>query len=344
MIIEGYYQYPGRAAQEAARVTLGELDASLVLARHDAGSQAFMLAQVEVSQALGSIPLTLTFPDGGRFRPADDALFRAWVAQHKPPGLVYRLEKYKRGALFTLLATVLVALSYVYVVLPWLSATVALHIPTAVEQQLGEHTLALLERTELAPSTLPEARQQALQRLFEQAQPPEMRQERTPLRLRLMSAPDIGPNAFMLADGTLIVSDELVKLSRHDDGLVAVMLHEMGHHAYRHSMRMLVRSSLVSLTFMWVTGDVSGVGDTLLQSAAFVNELQFSRDMEREADAWAIAEMQRQGRSLQAMQDIYQQLMAASEKEHHIERIMPDWLSTHPDMQQRLDAIKAHQK
>lgn len=191
----------------------------------------------------------------------------------------------------------------------------------------------LLERTELAPSTLPEARQQA--------QPPEMRQARTPLRLRLMSAPDIGPNALMLADGTLIVSDELVRLSHHKDGLVAVMLHEMGHHAYRHPMRMLVRSSLVSLTFMWITGDVSGVGDTLLQSAAFVNELQFSRDMEREADAWAIAEMQRQGRSLQAMQDIYQQLMAVSEKENHIGRVMPDWLSTHPDMQQRLDAIKA---
>ncbi|MGL9734399.1 MAG: M48 family metalloprotease [Symbiopectobacterium sp.] len=35
----------------------------------------------------------------------------------------------------------------------------------------------------------------------------------------------------MLANGTLIVSDELVKLSHHDDGLVAVMLHEIGHHA-----------------------------------------------------------------------------------------------------------------
>ncbi|MGL9750559.1 MAG: hypothetical protein ACR5LC_02875 [Symbiopectobacterium sp.] len=41
------------------------------------------------------------------------------------------------------------------------------------------------------------------------------------------------------------------------------------------------------------------------------------------------------------MQDIYQQLMAASEKEHHLGRVMPDWLSTYPEMQQRLDAIKA---
>ncbi|MGL9734398.1 MAG: DUF7092 domain-containing protein [Symbiopectobacterium sp.] len=148
-----------------------------------------MLEQVEVLQALGSIPLTLIFPDGGLFRPADDTVFLAWIAQHKSPSLgVSAGEVQKWGTLFALLATVLVALSYVYVVLPWLSATVALHIPTAVEQQLDEHTLALLERTELALLTLPEARQQALQRLFEQAKPPEMRQARTPIRLYLMSA------------------------------------------------------------------------------------------------------------------------------------------------------------
>lgn len=342
MIIEGYYQYPGSAAREAARLALSELDASLALECDQRASQPFLLEGIQISDALGSIPLTLTFPDGGRFTPGDDAAFRAWLARHRNPGLIHRLEKHKRGVLLTLLATVLVTFSYVFVLLPWLSATVAQHIPSVVEQRLGEHTLALLERADFKPSTLPVEQQQALQRLFEQVQPPTMRQERTPLRLRLMDAP-IGPNAFMLADGTLIVSDDLVKLSRHADGLAAVMLHEMGHHAHRHPMRMLVRSSLVSLTFLWMTGDVSGVGDTLLQSAAFVNEMQFSRTMEQEADAWAIAEMQRQGRSLQAMQDIYRALMTAADKEHEGGRWLPDWLSSHPDMQQRLEAIAAEQ-
>lgn len=340
MNIEGYYQYPGRAAREAARLTMSELDASLVLERHQQASALFMLDDVRISEELGSIPLTLTFPDGSRFTPTDDAPFRVWLARHKSPGLIHRLEKHKRGVLLTLLATVFVTLSYVFVVLPWLSTTIAMHIPSVVEQRLGEHTLALLQRTDFTASTLPQEKQQAVQRLFEQVKPVQMRQERTPLRLRLMNAP-IGPNAFMLADGTLIVSDDLVTLSRDDDGLAAVMLHEMGHHAHRHPMRMLVRSSLVSLTFMWMTGDVSGVGDTLLQSAAFVNEMQFSRAMEQEADAWAIAEMQRQGRSLTAMYEIYHALMSASEKEPETERLLPDWLSSHPNMQQRLDAIRA---
>ncbi|PWC13198.1 peptidase M48 [Brenneria roseae subsp. americana] len=338
MIIEGHYQYPGQAAREAACLDLSD-NGSLLVLKTQKATVTHSLEQVAVSDALGSIPLTLSFSDGGRFVPDNDPAFREWYEKRRPAGLVHRLERYKRGVALTLLVTILVAFSYVYVVLPWASSAIALRIPTIVELQLGKHTRTLLQHSDFKPSALPPARQQEMQRLFLQVMPPEMRDERTPLRLELMSAP-IGPNAFMLVDGSLIISDDLAKLAKDDDELAAVMLHEMGHHAHRHPMRMLVRSSLVSLTFMWMTGDVSGIGDTLLQSAAFMNELQFSRGMEREADAWAIAEMQRQGRSLQAMQAMYQALM--NHAHHDNESLeLPGWLSTHPNMQERLDAINA---
>ncbi len=193
-------------------------------------------------------------------------------------------------------------INYVYVVLPWVSSALALRIPTAIEQQLGQNTLTLLRHSDFKPSKLPVECQQAMQTLFQQVMPPDMREDKTLLRLEIMSAP-IGPNAFMLADGRLIISDDLV-----------------------------------SLTFMWMTGDVSGVGDTLLQSAAFINEMQFSRDMEREADAWAIAEMQQQGRSLQSM---YQALVANDRSHDEVASLdLPDWLSTHPDMDERLKTIE----
>ncbi|WP_409309157.1 M48 family metallopeptidase [Pectobacterium sp. B1J-3] len=339
MIVAGYYQYPGQAAREAASLDLSD-NGSLLVLKTSQMTITHPLEQVSVSDALGSIPLTLSFSDGGRFVPDNDLAFRSWYEKRRPVGLVHRLERYKRGVVLTLLVTILMGFSYVYVVLPWVSATIALHIPTAVEQQLGKHTQTLLKHGDFKASTLSSARQQEIQQLFQQVIPPEMRNERTPLRLELMSAP-IGPNAFMLADGTLIITDDLVNLAKDDNGLAAVMLHEMGHHTYRHSMRMLVRSSLVSLTFMWMTGDVSGVGDTLLQSAAFVNELQFSRGMEREADSWAMDEMQRQGRPLQAMQGIYQALMNHDRSDEHESLEIPGWLSTHPDMQERLDTIKA---
>ncbi|KAA8999327.1 M48 family metallopeptidase [Affinibrenneria salicis] len=340
MILEGHYQLPGQAAREAARILLNDHGEGITL-QTVGGNRLFSLPQVVVSDALGSIPLTLTFPDGGRFVPLEDALFRQWLYQHRAPGLVHRLERHKRGVLLTLLITVLVILSYIYVVLPWASSEIALRIPTVAEQRLGEHTHTFLRQSGFSASKLSGQRQKEVQALFRQVMPPQMRQDRTPLTLYIMAAP-IGPNAFMLADGSLIVSDDLVKLSKNDDGLAAVMLHEMGHHASRHPMRMVVRSSLVALTMMWMTGDVSGIGDTLLQSASFLHEMQFSRAMEREADAWAIAEMRRQGRSLAEMEQIYRALQddGSHDKAADLPEL-PEWMSTHPDMKARLETIRA---
>lgn len=338
MICAGQYQYPGRAAREAARLTLGESGSTIML--HLAGgNRTFSLDQVTVSDALGSIPLTLTFPDGGRFVPEDDAAFRSWYFSRSRPTLVHRLERRKRGVAIALVVTVLMGCFYVFGLLPWLSVRLAYHIPVQAEQQLGEYTLKYLVEAEgFKDSALPPARQQALQTLFQQAIPPSMRDENPPLRLRLMQFPG-GANAFMLSDGTLIVSDRLVELAPGDDAIVSVMLHEMGHHHYRHPMRMLVRSSLVTLSVMWMTGDVSGIGDTLLQSAAFVDQMQFSRDMEREADDFAIAEMRRQNRPLAAMGQMFRALRGEGEEDQKKRLKVPDWMSTHPAMDERLQRI-----
>lgn len=102
--------------------------------------------------------------------------------------------------------TLFTVVAYVYVVLPWASSEIAMRIPTSVEQTLGEHTQTFLSQSGFEPSALPAERQQALQQLFRQVMPAEMREERTPLSLKLMAVPG-APNAFMLPDGTLVLSD-----------------------------------------------------------------------------------------------------------------------------------------
>lgn len=336
MTLEGFYQPPGRAAREAARLFLGD-EQCLTLTAQDV-TQTFTLSEIAVSDALGTIPLFLTFPDGGRFVPADDRAFRQWFQQRRKPGLVHRMESHKRGVIATLLATSLLIVFYVYGLLPWASNAIALRIPTSVEQSLGRHTMTLLQASDFKPTALPVARQQQVETLFYQVLPESLRDARTPVRLKLMNIPDVA-NAFMLTDGTLVLSDKLVTLAPGDDALTAVMLHEMAHHVYRHPMRMLVRSSLVSLSVLWMTGDVSGVGDTLLQAASLANELQFSRGMEQEADDWAMVEMKREGRSLKHMAAMFRLLAAESKDEQEIG--LPDWLSTHPAMQSRIEHIEA---
>lgn len=331
--LSGFYQYPGRAAREAARLTLH--DGAVTLHR-DSGDETYPLAALRVSEALGDIPLSLTFADGGRFAPGDDKTFRQWYFRHRRPGLVHRLEQHKRGVVAMLFATVLVGVFYVWVLLPWLSGVIASQLPVSIEQQLGRYSATYLEEQGLTESKLSTARQQQLQTLFRAVIPADMR-EQTGLRLRIMHFP-LGANALMLPDGTMMLSDQLVRLAKSDDALAAVMLHEIGHYRYRHSMQMVVRSSLISITMMWVMGDVSGIGDTLLQSAVLVNELRFSRRMESEADRFALEEMQRQGRPLSAMLQIF---TALGEQGKDDEKwAIPDWLSTHPAMQERLETIR----
>ena len=336
MQLKGHYQSPGRAARESAVVTLS--DRHLVLYR-SGQQQIEMLSTLIVSDALGSIPLTLTFADGGRFVPEDDAVFRGWWQQRHRPGLIHRLERNRRGVVLTLLATLAAIAVYIWVILPAASGALAYHMPTYIERQTGQQTLALLQNSGFSEGKLKPEQQKRVEALFTHIIPDEMRQDRTPLRLKVMHFAG-GANAFMLADGTLVVSDDLVRMAKSDDAIAAVMLHEIGHHYYRHPMRMLVRSSLVSLSYMWLTGDVSGIGDTLLQSAAFVNQMQFSRGMEREADEYAIAQMKAQGRSLAAMAEIYGQLEQAGEMESR-GLSLPEWMSTHPDMPERIKGIIA---
>ncbi|MBN1087104.1 hypothetical protein JNO12_23025 [Erwinia aphidicola] len=51
--LNGYYQYPGRAAREAARLTLGERHLTL---EQGGQQQIQLLSAVKVSAALGTIP------------------------------------------------------------------------------------------------------------------------------------------------------------------------------------------------------------------------------------------------------------------------------------------------
>ncbi len=330
---DGFYQYPGRAAREAARITLHAASLTLHL---DAGQRLFTVDQLAVSPPLENIPLAITFPDGGRFMPADNTRFRDWYFRHRTPSPVYFLERHKGGIAAALVGVVLAVVLYVMVLLPWLSGVIARQLPVTVEQQLGEYSARYLDEQGLEASQLSAARQTQLQTLFTRVIPAEMRHE-AGLRLRIMRFPEEA-NALMLPDGTMVLSDALVARAKSDDALAAVMLHEIGHYRHRHSLQMLVRSSLVTLTVMVVVGDVDGIGDTLLQSALFVNEMRYSRSMEDEADAYAIAEMKRQGRSLAAMEQIFSAL-----KEEHADDdglTLPDWLSTHPNMDARLERIR----
>ncbi|MFZ5526960.1 MAG: M48 family metallopeptidase [Pseudomonadota bacterium] len=226
-------------------------------------------------------------PDGGALHARAPTEWDQWTRHHGiGEGWVVQVQQSWRlvgVAVVVLLA--LCAAGYLWG-LPLASRGVMAVMPRSVDQQVGEIAMRSVEETWLHPSKLPKAEQERLRALFLQAQarwqsaqPPGT--PTLPVKIHFRHA-RIGPNAFALPDGSLVFTDQLVKLFKgRDEVLVGVFAHELGHVQHRHSMRLLVQSGLLGAAASVAFGDFSQV---LAATPALLGHMAYSRDFEREAD------------------------------------------------------------
>ena len=225
--------------------------------------------------------------------------------------------------------------------IPALAQTTVEWLPVQVSQQVGQHTLQVLDSLHFEPSSLPLPQQQQLrvhwQQVLERLQ---LEPAQYPLIFR---TGDMGANAFALPDGTVLVTDQMVDLTASDvDALIAVMLHEIGHVEYQHGMQLMARSAATSVLFGLLFGDIEGSSELLLGAGTGLLENAFSREMERQADDFAIARLQQLGRSpldfARAMR-----LLMASHAGDPLSTDQPGWqqyLSSHPATLERIEAAE----
>ena len=116
----------------------------------------------------------------------------------------------------------------------------------------------------------------------------------------------IGPNAFAVPGGTLVMTDELVELVDRDAQVItAVLAHEMGHVRHRHGLRMLVQATVLSGLASVVLGDFSAL---LAGVPVLLGQASYSREAEREADTEAVRILQAAGISPLVMVSLFGKL------------------------------------
>jgi Tfp pilus assembly protein PilF len=153
-----------------------------------------------------------------------------------------------------------------------------------------------------------------------------------PYRLEFRASPVIGANAFALPSGIIVMTDELVKLSRDDREVLAVLAHELGHLHHRHIMRGLLESSATALVIAGVTGDIASTTSLAAAAPTLLLRAKYSRDMEREADRYAVEMMKQAGLEPR----YFGTLLARMErKSGGRRRGIPDFLSSHPATEER---------
>ncbi len=327
--------YDGRGSRgRATRLT--QPAANVLRVESEGMVLEFAVAEVTLSPRLGSMPRTLSLPGEGHLEMADSPLIDQWVpTSSRIEAAAHWLEKRRSAAIGAGLVTVLGVVFFFQVALPWMANELAPVIPAAMERSISRQAMSLIDRVHTKPSKLPAERRAELQQQFA-ALVADLPRE-ADFRLEFRSAPQLGPNAFALPDGLVVVTDELVELVESDDELVAVLAHEAGHHEHRHGMRQALQSSAVVVVAGFLFGDLSGTGSLSVSIPVLLLESGFSRKHEREADTFAFSLLKRRGRSPADFATVMTRL-----SEHHGEKDMGaiTYLSTHPASAERIEAAK----
>jgi Zn-dependent protease with chaperone function len=316
---------------------LEEKNALLLTNEHQ---QAWSLAELRLSPPLGRTPRRIDFPDGGKFISEDhEAIARYFppTSTSKSARLLHRLETWRWGAVGALLASVLLGVVTIKHILPAMASPLSRLVPQAVLQQTDRQLLALLDRQLLTPSHLSPGKQTQLRMLLQRmagGQPT----LKTPLSLQFrQGGKALGANAFALPGGLIVITDELVRLSRQQQELEAILAHEMGHIAHRHGLQQLFRHAGLALILSLVTTDATALAGLLPGLAAVLIERGYSRQFEREADLYCRAFLRQNHISpayfSRILRRIGQQSMGTEEP--------PLFLSTHPSLQERIRLVES---
>ncbi|RJG05300.1 hypothetical protein D3870_04060 [Noviherbaspirillum cavernae] len=309
------------------------------------------LSKLNVSERLEHAPRIMRFPDGGfvevQHRSLDKLLRKNG---YRDPWVVHWQQNWAWSLIALITVLTLLIAGYQWG-LPWAADKLAQRLPASLEKSLGDGQWKLIDEGYLRPSRLDAAEQARLRQLFAELARP--RGEKTVYRLEFRDS-RIGPNAFALPNGIIVMTDQLVTLARNDHAVLAVLAHELGHLQRHHSLRQLLQTAGTAVVVNLLIGDVSSVAAA---APTFLLDQKYSRDFEREADRYAIDMMRENGLPLSPMADLFERmgnaladadegvegedepLEDAGKKPHRTD--FSDYFSSHPSDQERIARLRA---
>ncbi|HSG94514.1 MAG TPA: M48 family metallopeptidase [Afifellaceae bacterium] len=338
--VSGWLLEAGRSAKLAA-VLVRPSPGKLVVSVQDHPPRHYTDDDLTlISDRVGAIPRRLTFADGTVFETEDNAGIDRLLSERLAASetLLSRLEVFHpRLILVALLAIALVYATIRYA-LPVLANVAAAVTPTPVVELIDRGALETIDRVFLTSSTMDEARQEEIRAGFA-ALTLHAGSDKPSLRLLFRDGGIIGPNAFALPGGTILMTDQLVRLAGNDDEIFGVLAHEIAHVEERHSLRQIYRSlGFVALIAM-IGGDSGEIVEDVLAQGSLLLTLSYSRRFESQADRRAVDLMKAAGRDPAALATVLERI---TEKCRNCGET--SWFTTHPGTEGRAEAIRRRER
>ncbi|MBL6937207.1 MAG: M48 family metallopeptidase [Alphaproteobacteria bacterium] len=289
---------------------------------------------------LASLTRRIELANGARFETEDndgaDALL--WKLWRLPRGrMTARLEK--GWPAVALLLLLIAAGGYLFAdrAAPMATEHLAKVTLITMAHPMSEQALLALDRYALTPTGLSAADQARANVLFERAEA-QGRLGAGGYRLVFRGGWRIGPNAFALPDGTIVMTDSLWATMQDEDEALGVFAHEISHVDHAHQLQRVYQISLWPAAVATLTGDISRMSEMAANLPGLIAQAPVPDDFERQADDDAGRMMRALGAKPSRLAALLERLDRAACRGKDC---LGGWVSDHADVAARVARLKA---
>ncbi len=281
----------------------------------------FYFHSLKISPKIANTSQSIELPNGGYciLKKEDTLSFKN--------SFVLRLESKMLYAIFSIFLIVSLTFLTVKYGTSWSANIIANLMPQSAYDSLGESSFKLLKDGYLQASELDEKTKTSIQNTFKKIAPKNT-------KLHFYRSDMLKANALALPSGDIILLDDLIKMDKDKNynGIAGVLGHEIGHVKQKHSMKNLIKTSIIGFLSAYFIGDISSIVASI---GATMIAMNYSREFEKSADKAAVQTLKKHNLPIYPLINIFKQLEGKSSKNN--------FFSTHPIFEERIEFLRKSQ-
>ncbi len=223
------------------------------------------ISELSISPRIGNIERKITLKNGCVFATKENNEIDKILKKTKNNNVIHFLESNYILIFFSLIFTIVFAVSFLKWGVPYLSKNIAYAMPSKTNNLISENALKTFDKYILNPSELTNLQKSNIRYSFSTKILPFFDKKdrgKYKIHFRLWkNGNESIANAFALPNGDIIITDKLVHFSKNLDEINSILLHEIGHVEKRHGLRSIIENSFIVIGLMFISGDSTALGD-----------------------------------------------------------------------------------
>jgi len=293
--------------------------------------------EMVIQAPVGSLPYKILLAEGHLFEAENKQETKKFLEFCQKPNAESWLSYLEQKKTVILVGIIILAGLVITVPkygLPWMGDQVAHWIPQSWLMMAGDETLEILDESFFSPSELAPQDQDQFTKEFNRMASLVLKDQTA--RLVFRQSEEIGPNAFALPGGLVVLTDELVEIAEDRAEVIGVLAHELGHVQLKHPARRLVRSLMALALVSLIFDDAATFAEELAAISGSLISLAYTREFEEEADRAGKEILIGVGLSPIPLANLLRKLSDGCEENCSQ---LPEWLTTHPSVPSRIEFL-----